>query len=78
MLKLKDGVTLEQLEKFGFELPEEGKFKSYVKWVCNLCSNEYVVVYKGDHEINCYTNGWKCAAQEVLFDLIQAGLVEKV
>lgn len=78
MLKLKDGITLEQLEKFGFEIPEEGKFKSYVKWVCNLCSNEYVVVYKGDHEINCYTNGWKCAAQEVLFDLIQAGLVEKI
>lgn len=78
MLKLKDTITLEQLQPFGFDVPEEGRFKSYVKWVCDLCSNEYVVVYKGDNEINCYTNGWKGAAQEVLFDLVQAGLVEKV
>lgn len=78
MLKLKNTITLEQLQPFGFDVPEEDRFKSYVKWVCDLCSNEYIVVYKGDHEINLYTNGWKSAAQEVLFDLVQAGLVEKV
>ena len=78
MLKLKDGVTLKQLETFGFTVPEKGRFKSYIKWVCDLCSNEYVVVFKGSNEINCYTNGWKGAAQVVLFDLVQAGLIEKV
>lgn len=78
MLKLKDTITLEQLQPFGFEVPKEGQFKSYVKWVCQSCSNEYIVVYETDNEINLYTNGWKSAAQEVLFDLVQAGLIEKV
>jgi len=71
MLKIKDDVELEDLEKFGFTVvdddciwleEEENIYIDRYKRTINICSN---------FEDEIYNLG-------VLYDLITAGLVEKV
>ena len=71
MLKIKDDVELEDLEKFGFAVvdddciwleEEENIYIDRYKRTINICSN---------FEDEIYNLG-------VLYDLITAGLVEKV
>jgi hypothetical protein len=71
MLKIKDNVDLKDLEKFGFDkvtLLENNK-----TYYChsNIC------VYMPSRELHIYGElaHHDC---DILFDLIQAGLVEKV
>ena len=68
MLKIKDSVDLKGLEKFGFE---KDKNTYYFKNVCNAI----VLMVFDNRKIS---NPEDDQGNEVLYDLIQAGLVEKV
>jgi len=71
MLKIKDNVDLKELEKFYL------KDKGYCYIMASYCGIEaqaYLMIDKDTRKITMYGNGY----EEELFDLIQAGLVEKV
>lgn len=72
MLKIKDNVDLKELEQFGFRESNSG---SYIKDK----GNGYWLVRARDRVIEFDTTfgSWTRALVD-LFDLIQAGLVEKV
>lgn len=81
MLKIKDNVDLKELEKFGFKYIVE-KYKSYIyinKFIEidifldleNECENKVLFMLTSQYNRN-YAN------LDILYDLIQAGLVEKV
>ena len=72
MLKIKDNVDLKQLEKFGFT-----NIMGEYTW-----ANKTTLIYIDDMNVLAYQNdpnsdGWY-EFPSVLFDLISAGLVEKV
>ena len=69
MLKIKDNVDLKKLEKFGFD--EEDRI--YV-WN-NVFNNYMMMVHKDGKTI---TTRLDTDADDVLYDLIKADLVEKV
>lgn len=79
MLKIKDNIDLKELEKFGFEL---NMANQYVK--TRLIDGEYtykIYITPTHHYIQMiFYQSCTIAKsiQETLFDLIQAGLVEKV
>ena len=91
MLKIKDDVDLKELEKFGFEenkLLRSSQEKYFVlKRVMETCSY-YLDIFFAVNVVNgCLRFETSAYAiqdidaedfAEVLFDLIQAGLVEKV
>ena len=69
MLKIKDNVDLKELEKFGFECNEKGQYEK-----------TNTLIYK-NRKISgkSINSGWsKMYVAYELFDIIQAGLVEKV
>lgn len=89
MLKIKDNVDLKELEKFGFKPKydeDTGEIKKYVKKAqysnCFIISFEKDQKILGNYEI---VNYWGLYIEKViketidlLYDLIQAGLVEKI
>ena len=69
MLKIKDNVDLKELEKFGF-----GKYEfDYIFGVCNDAI--YIDIMNRSLEV-CISADY--CIEDLLYDLIQAGLVEKV
>lgn len=83
MLRIKDNVDLKELEKFGLEsmVFENGDFLRKYKWVytdkkCLYSTNEEDMIDEldimEDREIRSSFN------VDLLYDLIEAGLVEKV
>lgn len=68
MLKIKDDVTIEALEKYGFEEVEDAKFEY------NNEEESGAIVIQKDNEIFAIVDN---KAGDILYDLIQAGLVEK-
>jgi len=74
MLKIKDNVKLEELEEYGF-----------IKGFIHLKMHKQTITYVGQNK-NIYINNscwWNhefyyCEGYDVIYDLIQAGLVEKV
>ena len=68
MLKIKDDVTIEVLEKYGFEEVEDAKFE-----YDNEEESGAIVIQK-DNEIFAIVDN---KAGDILYDLIQAGLIEK-
>lgn len=88
MLKIKDNVDLKELEKFGFEyrindhkeqwvIIEPCKPKPYPKWRDSGERTNLAImsVYKVDRILTHLSHK---NIDNILFDLIQAGLVEKV
>lgn len=73
MLKIKDDVDLKELEKFGLKHKKaEDDFEIY-EWISETTDRfEYVEVYAWNREITVGN------ANDVLFNIIQAGLVEKI
>lgn len=69
MLKIKDDVDLKELEKFG--LVESHNY--FTKF--NEYDVDVLTISKDDKLIELFSDD---TAVEILFDLIQAGLVEKV
>ena len=71
MLRIKEEVNLKELEKFGLKYKVEDDFEMY-EWISERTDRfEYVDVYVWNREITVND------ANDVLFDIIQAGLVEK-
>ena len=78
MLKIKDNVDLKELEKFGFvKIEDEYIYRKGTTWevLVVIIKNKYIYVEREQPD-------WFGAIIEdrldILFDLIQAGLVEKV
>lgn len=76
MLKIKDNVDLKELEKFGFKAKydeDTGKIVKYVK------EDNRNMIYYVDTDYNAINPYWEITIQNnvLLYDLIQAGLVEK-
>ena len=71
MLRIKDDVDLKELEKFGFEYNEgENWYESR-----DISKHNYNVIYVF---VNDNKELWTNGMNDTIFDLIQAGLVEKV
>jgi len=80
MLKIKDNVDLKELEKFGFEYKGKENVKKYRGWFSDNritqvlnCDNRIITgnsLFNFDDELSKHLT--------TLFDLIQAGLIEKV
>lgn len=77
MLKIKDDIDLKELEKFGFTK----KYSTYRK----LCDGKYCAAWvsvdghkHATREIYCELWEANESVLETIYDLIQAGLVEKV
>ena len=75
MLKIKDNVDLNELEKYGFNCINEQK-KFYDIKINRYHDNEEINIY--DREINISLDGWETKNLDILYDLIKADLVEKV
>ena len=79
MLKIKDSVDLKELEKFGFK--KETRYKKTIGY-----ENQYLNFYTVDgkehekSELNLHMGGCLNTRPmlDCVYDLIQAGLVEKV
>ena len=83
MLKIKDNVDLKVLEKYGFDTTASPEFQGIDKidfsdiWVDDhfgMIIGHGLVIWDSTREITDWENG----NLDVLFDLIQDGLVEKV
>lgn len=74
MLKIKDNVDLKELEKFGFKFYESILFYEYHSK--SNCKDSIMVNMKNKRLLFYQTYNGK--SYDVLYDLIQAGLVEKV
>ena len=74
MLKIKDDVDLKELEKFGFVHKKETNESSELyRWEIKTSSIfDAVTVFVWSREVS------DTGATDKLYDLIQAGLVEKV
>ena len=75
MLKIKDKISLKELEKYGFELEGEKYIKySYHKfWYFG-----YISVSTKDRIVTIYTENDYDVVDDTIYDLIKADLVEKV
>lgn len=80
MLKIKDNVDLKELEKYGFIKVRKGmtEFVPKVKYWYTLNNSEYdcITVFKDRYiffGLDCYGKTY-----DVIYDLINDGLVEKV
>ena len=84
MLKIKDDVDLKELEKFGFKPQyneDTGKICRYIK-PCEFC---FGIIKKDTRRFKIFRTGAKWiidphdlySSIDTLYDLIQAGLVEK-
>ena len=75
MLKIKNDVPLKELKKFGFEL--EKRNNQYWEYRNGKGTIYYVFI---NRKISIYMDKYSDTynANDILFDLIQAGLVEKV
>lgn len=85
-LRIKDNVDLKELEKFGFKRREgfENSFHYYATLTeREFQDNDEICIFQNDRLIYlCFGLGFDGLTENdelnILFDLIQAGLVEKV
>lgn len=70
MLKIKETADLKILEKFGFE--DCGNYYRIANYIGNYAENG-ICIHKEDREIDFWGKGYL----DLLFDLIQEGLVVK-
>ena len=75
MLKIRDGIDLKELEKFGFEY-YSNKNSSY--YGCCYKQLSYGNVFINDYHNICIYNEKSTFELDDLYDLIKADLVEKV
>lgn len=82
MLKIKDNINLNELEKFGFRYDEEMKYwykhcagtfnKFIVMTIDDIDSFKGQIIFYNDSAFNV------TLYMDTLYDLIQAGMVEKI
>ncbi len=74
MLKIKDNVDLKELEKFGFKLNYDEEYEIRIEK-----NNVFtIIVIKHDNTVYIQSNSYVIKELDLLFDLIKAGLIEKV
>lgn len=79
MLKIKDNVDLKELEKFGFKHQKLVYVKDVVRHCCNLKENKKIYIDEQSRIISIGIGLFNTDIElSVIYDLIQAGLVEKV
>lgn len=79
MLKIKEGIDLRELEKFGFKFMECDDKQYYTKQFID--NNGWLKAYWIDVEtrqIELEANDLFILLDDTIYDLIQAGLVEKI
>lgn len=79
MLKIKDNVDLKELEKFGFNFDNYHNFYSKEVYMsdCRLVADaDRVICYDNNSNADMTYHSYQLLDE--VFDLIQAGLVEKV
>lgn len=81
MLKIKDDVDLKELENFGFTYDSSYSYFSYYskflggkEWKLFISCTSRLITLSADLEIGCDNT----SDFDVIYDLISAGLVEKV
>lgn len=80
MLKIKDNIDLKELEKFGFKNSDKYLIKSYED---GFSQDDYITVSKIDRTVRIQHYQDEYGATNIigicdlLYDLIQEGLVEK-
>ena len=72
MLKIKDDVDLKELEKFGFR-NEQGYLQKDMLWITYYINKDIRML-----EIEMFMAGKEIVLDNTMYDLIKAGLVEKV
>lgn len=86
MLKIKDGIDLKELEKYGFKKLENDARGHKYSWK-EIKNDWYYEIYVAkDNRISMYVESlnqfryirFRSKMQEKLFDLATAGLLEKV
>ena len=82
MLKVKDSVKLEELEKYGFK---EDRWKCYVKTICEGRRGQSfeLIISSNSRVLEGFSNGADGDGEEgyldnTLYELIKADLIEKV
>jgi len=79
ILKIIDNVDLKELEKFGFNIKKEIDSESGIHTLANLeTENSFVELYSNGIIYITTTSDIDGSDLYWLYDLIQAGLVEKV
>lgn len=85
MLKIKDNIQLKELEKFGFKIDYEcGGFANYIRFIDDEDEDGKQImlrVFSDTKEIIVHAEpveDFVFGNLTTLFDIIQAGLVEKV
>lgn len=80
MLKIKDDVDLEKLKDFGFIVYQCLDDAEYYYCICNLFIGKDRIIKQDDICNPCVSKEYELSEYEVeiLYDLITAGLVEKV
>lgn len=82
MLKIKDNVDLKELEKFGFVEIKSSNGGESLGWRWSAISTddgyEMTIYVYSDNSIYRRRLSLEYEGEDKLFDLIQAGLVEKV
>ena len=78
MLRIKKEIDLKELEKFGFEhIPKQNGIYEHYEYATKMEEDFYPMlrcyIYCNDRRIGVNTN-----EIDILYDLIQAGYVEKV
>ena len=78
MLRIKQGIDLKELKKYGFE--GNGKEYYYDFYPYDEGSGEYILIKNDTRRIffDYFGLDYFDKATEILYDLIQDGLVEKV
>lgn len=77
MLRIKEGIDLKELEKFGFKPDYYVDDKVYVKeFKKGLFYKEYIIIWFKDREIQIRNNGQ--ILLDTLYDLIKADMVERI
>lgn len=79
MLKIKESVKLKNLEKYGFKKPKQKSYGNYYEY--NNGKGTYLYVFENGKISISMLNGAMTdhyAALNKIYDLIQAGIIEKV
>lgn len=77
MLKIKDNVDLEELEKYGFEYNDDYEWQNVICYKY-VDENYFIEAFKDEIRMCIFEDGLSVEIPEVLYDLIKANLVEKV
>lgn len=79
MLRIKEGIDLKELEKFGYEESDEGICEPYIIYIKYIAPYTKIEIYPEDRAILKSIDIYSRVVEEKdIEDLIKADMVEKV